>query len=81
MGPSGPPRLPEPTRLERWVGEGGWLVDLLLPSTDAGVAVQAVILSVVFGLLLLPARRLGIVQLWAGGAVFTAGLFVLRGAH
>lgn len=42
---------------------------------------QAVILSVVFGLLFLPARRLGIVQLWTGVAVFTAGLFVLRGAH
>ncbi len=81
MDPSAPPRLPEPTRLERWVGEGGWFVDLLLPSTDAGVAVQAVILSVVFGLLFLPARRLGILQLWAGVAVFTAGLFVLRGAH
>jgi len=73
--------LPEPTRLERWVGEGGWLVDLLLPSTDAGVAVQAAVLSVVLGLLLLPARRLGLLQLWAGGAVFLAGLFVLRGAH
>lgn len=81
MDPSAPPRLPEPTKLERWVGEGGWFVDLLLPSTDAGVAVQAVILAVVFALLFLPARRLGIVQLWAGTAVFTAGLFVLRGAH
>ena len=81
MDPSAPPRQPEPTRLERWVGEGGWFVDLLLPSTDAGVAVQAVGLSLVFTLLLLPARRLGIVQLWAGVAVFTAGLFVLRGVH
>ena len=74
-------RLPEPTPLERWVGEGGWLVDLLLPSTDAGVAVQAVVLAVVFGLLVRPARRLGLLQLWAGVVVFTAGLFVLRGAH
>ena len=76
-----PQRLPEPTKLERWVSEGGWFVDLLLPSTDAGVAVQAVILSVVFALLFVPARRLGVVQLWAGTAVFMAGLFVLRGAH
>ena len=68
-------------KLERWVGEGGWFVDLLLPSTDAGVAVQAIVLTVVFGLLFLPARRLGVVQLWAGTAVFTVGLFVLRGAH
>ena len=38
-------QLPQPTKLERWVGEGGWFVDLLLPSTDAGVAVQAVIVA------------------------------------
>ncbi len=74
-------QLPQPTKLERWVSEGGWFVDLLLPSTDAGVAGQAVILTIVFALLFRPARRLGVVQLWAGIAVFTAGLFVLRGAH
>jgi len=73
--------LPQPSTLERWVGEGGWLVDLLLPSTDAGVAGQALIVMVMFAPLFRPARRLGIVQLWAGIAVFTAGLFVLRGAH
>ncbi len=73
--------LPQPTKLERWVGEGGWFVDLLLPSTDAGVAGQAVIMTAVFALLFRPARRFGVVQLWAGIAVFTAGLFVLRGAH
>jgi hypothetical protein len=73
--------LLQPSTLERWVGEGGWLVDLLLPSTDAGVAGQALIVMVMFALLLRPARRLAIVQLWAGIAVFTAGLFVLRGAH
>lgn len=74
-------QLPQPTKLERWVGEGGWFVDLLLPSTDTGVAVQAVIVTAVFALLFRPARRLGVVQLWAGIALFTAGLFVLRGAH
>lgn len=73
--------LPQPTRLERWVGEGGWFVDLLLPSTDAGVAVQAGIAAAVFALLLRPARRLGVLQLWAGSLVCTAGLFVLRGSH
>ena len=56
-------------------------MDLILPSTDAGVAVQAAVLAVIFALLVLPARRLGLLQLWAGTAVFTAGLFVLRGAH
>ena len=74
-------RLPEPTQLERWVGEGGWLVDLLLPSTDAGVAAQGAVLCVVFALLYRPARRLGVLQLWVGLAVFVGGLFVLRGAH
>jgi hypothetical protein len=74
-------RPPKPTDLERWVSEGGWFVDLLLPSTDAGVAVQAVVLALAFALLFWPARRVGVLQLWAGGAVFTAGLFVLRGAH
>jgi len=53
------------------------LVDLLLPGTDAGVAGQALIVMVMFR----PARRLGIAQLWAGIAVFTAGLSVLRGAY
>lgn len=81
MDGDAPPRVPAPTDLERWVGEGGWFVDLLLPSTDAGVGVQAVVLAVVFALLFRPARRLGVLQLWAGIAVFLAGLFVLRGAH
>ncbi len=74
-------QLPQPTELERWVGEGGWLVDLLLPSTDAGVLVQAVIVSVVFALLVRPAQRADLLQLWAGSAVFVGGLFVLRAAH
>ena len=68
--------LPQPSTLERWVGEGGWLVDLLLPSTDAGVAGQALIVTVPFR----PARRLAIVQLCAGIAVFTAGLRPARRA-
>lgn len=74
-------QLPQPTKLERWVGEGGWFVDLLLPSTDAGVLGQAIVMSIVFGLLIRPARRVELMQLWVGGAVFTGGLFVLRAAH
>lgn len=31
------PALPEPAPLERWVGAGGWLVEVLLPRTDAGL--------------------------------------------
>lgn len=72
--------LPVPTYLERRVADGGWLVDLLLPSTDAGVAAQAAVISVLL-LLVRPARWVGLLQLWAGVAVFTAGLFVLRAAH
>lgn len=74
-------RLPEPTRLERWVGEGGWLVDLLLPSTDRGVLVQAVLVVTVFALLYRPARRTELLQMWVGSFAFVAGLFVLRASH
>jgi len=74
-------QVPHPTRLERWVGDGGWFVDLLLPSTDAGVLGQAGVVSLLFVLLIRPARRARLMQLWAGGAVFTAGLFVLRASH
>lgn len=74
-------QLPQPTKLERWVGEGGWFVDLLLPRTDAGVLGQAILLSIVFGLLIRPARRAELMQLWVGGAVLTTGLYMLRAAH
>jgi hypothetical protein len=80
-GPTAGTALPEPTRLERWVADGGWLVELLLPRTDAGVAAQAAVVLVVFALLLRPARSLGVLQLWFGGLAFTAGLFMLRAAH
>lgn len=73
--------LRQPTELERWVGEGGWLVELLLPRTDAGVLFQAIVVGVAFALLLRPARRAELMQLWLGGLVFTAGLFMLRAAH
>lgn len=73
--------LPEPTPLERWVGEGGWLVELLLPRTDAGVLFQAVVVVVVFALLVRPAHRAGFLQLWVGCLTFTAGLFMLRAVH
>lgn len=65
----------------QWVSDGGWLVELLLPRTDAGVLVQALVLAGVFGLLLWPAVRYRMLLPWAGAAVFTAGLLVLRGAH
>lgn len=75
------PALPVPTRAERWVSEGGWLVDLLLPSTDRGVAQQAVVVGVVFLALLPRARRADLTQLWTGSLIFTSSLFVLRSLH
>ena len=76
-----PPPLPQPTELERLVGEGGWLVELLLPRTDAGVLVQAVVVLAVFALLFRPARRAALLQLWFGAFAFVLGLFVLRASH
>jgi hypothetical protein len=73
--------VPQPSELERRIGEGGWVVDLLLPRTDAGVAAQAVLVTAVAAVLLRPALRLHLLQLWVGALVFTAGLFVLRAAH
>lgn len=75
------PSLPTPTRAERWVSEGGWLVDLLLPSTDRAVAQQAVVVALVFLLLLPRAWRAELTQLWAGSLIFTSSLFVLRALH
>lgn len=79
-GPTAPP-LPVPTRAERWVSDGGWFVDLLLPATDRAVAQQAVVVGVVFLALLPRAWRADLTQLWAGSLVFTSSLFVLRGLH
>ncbi len=76
-----PPERPQPTDLERRVSEGGWLVEVLLPRTDAGVLVQAIVVGAVFALLLRPARRVQLVQLWLGALLFLAGLFVLRASH
>jgi hypothetical protein len=66
---------------EQWVSEGGWLVELLLPRTDAGVLAQAVIVLAVLGVLLRPALRARVFVLWVGSAMFLAGLFALRASH
>ncbi len=72
--------FPQPSTLERWVGEGGWLVDLLLPSTDArrGRTGSHRDGNVRPAVPACPSPRHRAV---VGTAVFTAGLFVLRGAH
>ena len=71
----------QPTDAERWVSEGGWLVELLLPRTDAGVLAQAATVAVLFALVWRSARRAELLQLWTGAEVFTAGLFMLRAVH
>lgn len=63
------------------MSEGGWLVELLLPRTDAGVLAQAAAVAVHFALAWRPARRAEVLQLWSGAAVFTAGLFMLCAVH
>lgn len=58
------------------------LRDLLLPTTDAGVLAQAGVVGVVVVWLLVVTRRQPDLRLLVlGGAVFVAGLFMLRGAH
>jgi hypothetical protein len=56
--------------------------DLLLPTTDAGVAMQAVVVAVLFAALLVRVRHDRDLRLLVlGAAVFVAGLFMLRAAH
>lgn len=43
--------------LEGWVQRGGWLVEVMLPRTDAGVAVQLGALGILGGLVLWITRR------------------------
>lgn len=56
--------------------------ELLQPRTDAGVAVQAVVLLVVVAALAWRVRRDGdLLRLVLGGGFFVGGLFVLRAMH
>lgn len=58
-----------------------FMIAPLIPRLAQGVLVQAVVVSILFALLIRPARRARLMQLWAGGVAFTAGLFVLRAVH
>jgi hypothetical protein len=72
----------EPTRAEEWVSEGGWLVELLLPRTDAGVLFQLVFVLVVSGALLWWVRHHRDARFFVGALTFfVLGLFALRAAH
>lgn len=66
---------------EQWVSDGGWLVEILLPRTDAGVLAQAAVVAVVLAVLVRPALRAGLLPLWLGSGMFVAGLFALRASH
>ena len=56
--------------------------DLLLPMTDAGVLVQAVVLALVVGLLLaLTRHHRDLRPLVVGAGVLLTALFLLRAAH
>ncbi len=69
-------------RVVEWVSRGGWLVELLLPRTDAGVAVQlVVVVAVIAALLWRTWRQPDLRFLVAGAGFFTLGLFVLRASH
>ncbi len=58
------------------------MIELLLPRTDAGVVVQAVVAVVIIGLALWFARRRPDARLLViGVAVLTAALFGLRAVH
>lgn len=66
---------------EQWMSRGGWLVDIIEPSTDRLVITQVAIVALLLTALALPARRRHLLGLWAGSSAFVMGLFVLRASH
>ena len=68
--------------VEQWTAEGGWLVELVLPRTDAGVAVQFVLVLMVGLGLVVWLRNRPDARLTVGGATFLLlMLMALRGLH
>lgn len=58
------------------------MIELLLPRTDEGAAVQAIVAAVVFAVVLVAVRRHAEVRLLVAGlAVMTAAWFALRTVH
>ncbi len=59
-----------------------WLIELALPRTDRGVAVQLAVLLVVAAAVMWRVRRDSVLRFFFGSLTFfILGLFVLRGAH
>lgn len=74
--------LTPPSRTEEWISEGSWLVELLLPRTDAGVAAQLALVLVVSALLLWRVRRQPDLRFFVlSCSVFVLGLFMVRALH
>lgn len=72
----------EPSRTEEWISEGGWLVEVLLPRTDAGVVAQLVVVLAVSALLVWRVRRHPDLRFFVLSlSFFVLGLFVLRAMH
>lgn len=72
----------EPSRTAEWISEGGWLVELLLPRTDAGVAAQLVVVVAVSALLVWRVRRHPDLRFFVlSCSFFVLGLFMLRALH
>lgn len=69
-------------RVNEWISEGGWLVELLLPRTDAGVVAQLAAVVLVAALLLWRVRRHADLRLLVAAVTFfVLGLFSLRAMH
>ena len=63
-------------------GFAGWMIDLLLPRTDAGVAVQAIVVTVLAVIALALTWRNRDLRLFAGGlAMITYVWMALRTVH
>ncbi len=59
-----------------------WLIELALPRTDRGVAVQLAVLLVVAAAVIWRVRRDSVLRFFFGSLTFfILGLFVLRAAH
>lgn len=59
-----------------------WLIELALPRTDRGVAVQLALVVVTAAVVIWRVRRDSVLRFFFGSLTFfILGLFVLRGAH
>lgn len=68
--------------VEQWVEGGGWLVEVLLPRTDAGVAAQLAFVVVTGSVAWWAVRKHRDARFLVGAVVFfVLSLFALRTLH